>query len=119
MRRAVQQLKSTGELERYNSLRARERNEEQRIEEQLLDITSSNVRADGMVPVPHFKSKAPLAEKNVIQSSSNVKVVKTVTSMIDKKKVIMENVSIKSTTINHKGNFEIETTTTKISSTTH
>ncbi len=33
MRRAVQQLKSTGELERYNSLRARERNEEQRIEE--------------------------------------------------------------------------------------
>ena len=68
MRRAVQQLKSTGELERYNSLRARERNEEQRIEEQLLDITTtnSNVRADGMVPVPHFKAKAPLAEKNVI-----------------------------------------------------
>ena len=84
MRKAVQAMRSNGELERYNSLRAKEKHEDERIEQQLLP------------------------QNKVVQK---VQITRTITSMIDKKKVMMDNVSIKSTTniINQK-NIEIETT---------
>ncbi len=83
MRKAVQAMRSTGELERYNSLKAKEKNEDERIEQQVLDLNMKQER--------------------------QVKVTRTITSMIDKKKVVMDNVGIKTTIINHK-NIEIETT---------
>lgn len=68
MKKAVQAMRSAGEIERYNSLRQKEKNEDDRIEQHLIDL---NVAA-----------KQP---QQVVK-----KVVKTVTSMIDKKKVFLD-----------------------------
>ena len=68
MKKAVQAMRSAGEIERYNSLRQKEKNEDDRIEQHLIDL---NVTA-----------KPP---QQVVK-----KVVKTVTSMIDKKKVFLD-----------------------------
>lgn len=62
-------MRSAGEIERYNSLRQKEKNEDDRIEQHLIDL---NVTAK---PAPQQVVK---------------KVVKTVTSMIDKKKVFLD-----------------------------
>ena len=88
VKKAVQAMREKGELQRYNSLKAKEQKEDERIEQQVIDLNG----------VP-----------KVIQQS-RVQITRTVTSMIDKKKVVMDNVSIKQTTniINHK-NIEIET----------
>ena len=95
MRKAVQAMRNKGELERYNSLKAKEQKEDERIEQQLVDLNTG-------------VQKQPQAVHQ-----SRVQITRTITSMIDKKKVVMDNVSIKSTTniINHK-NIEIEKTTT-------
>ena len=69
MKKAVQAMRSAGEIERYNSLRQKEKNEDDRIEQHLLDLNVSNK------PAPQQVVK---------------KVVKTVTSMIDKKKVFLD-----------------------------
>jgi Na+-transporting NADH:ubiquinone oxidoreductase subunit NqrC len=88
-------MRNKGELERYNSLKAKEQKEDERIEQQLVDLNTG-------------VQKQPQAVHQ-----SRVQITRTITSMIDKKKVVMDNVSIKSTTniINHK-NIEIEKTTT-------
>lgn len=45
MRKAVQAMRSAGELERYNSLRAKEKNEDERIEQQLIDLNTEKESA--------------------------------------------------------------------------
>jgi len=42
MKKAVQAMRSAGEIERYNSLRQKEKNEDDRIEQHLLDLNVSN-----------------------------------------------------------------------------
>jgi cell division septation protein DedD len=99
-------MRSAGEIERYNSLRLKEKHEDDRIEQQLIDLNTKNVNTPA----------APAAPVN-----KTTTITRTVTSMIDKKKVILENggatigSSIKSI-INHK-NIEIETTTTTLTTT--
>ena len=91
MRKTVQEMRNKGQIERYNSLKAKEQKDDERIEQQVLDLNTG--------------TQKPLAVHQ-----SRVQITRTITSMIDKKKVVMDNVSIKSTTniINHK-NIEIET----------
>jgi len=40
MRKAVQAMRNKGELERYNSLKAKEQKEDERIEQQVLDLNT-------------------------------------------------------------------------------
>ena len=91
MRKTVQEMRNKGQIERYNSLKAKEQKEDERIEQQVLDLNTG-------------------AQRPLTVHQSRVHITRTITSMIDKKKVVMDNVSIKSTTniINHK-NIEIET----------
>lgn len=103
MRKAVQAMRNKGELERYNSLRAKEQKEDERIEQQLVDL---NTTGSGIT------QKQTQGNSGTVHQS-RVQITRTITSMIDKKKVMLDNVSIKTTTniINHK-NIEIEKTTT-------
>jgi hypothetical protein len=41
MRRTVHQAKQTGEIERYNSLKQKEKTDDDRIEEQMLDLNTN------------------------------------------------------------------------------
>lgn len=68
MKKTVQAMRTAGEIERYNSLRQKEKNEDDRIEQHLIDL--------------NVATKPP---QQVVK-----KVVKTVTSMIDKKKVFLD-----------------------------
>ena len=49
MKKAVQAMRSAGEIERYNSLRQKEKNEDDRIEQHLLDLNVSNKPAPQQV----------------------------------------------------------------------
>jgi uncharacterized protein (DUF885 family) len=69
MKKAVQAMRTAGEIDRYNStLRQKEKNEDERIEQHLIDLNNGAIKPQQVVK----------------------KVVKTVTSMIDKKKVLLD-----------------------------
>jgi hypothetical protein len=45
MRKAVQAMRQAGDIERYNSLRLKEKHEDERIEQQLIDLNTKNNNA--------------------------------------------------------------------------
>lgn len=107
VKRAVAAAKNSGELSRYNSLKTREKTEEDRLEQQILDLNTSKSVVDPSskdsktkitalaTGVPVFSDKS---SKLVTTTTNNVKITQKrimTTSMIDKKNIIMENMSIK------------------------
>jgi len=88
VKRAVAAAKVSGELARYNSLKHNQKTEEETLEGQIMDLNT------GSKP-----KNVKITQKRIMT-----------TSMIDKKNIILENMSIKQT-INQK-NIEIETTKT-------
>ena len=105
MRKAVQAMRSAGEIERYNSLRQKEKHEDERIEQHLIDLNVANNQHQ--------------------VKNQQVKIVKTVTSMIDKKKVFLDgylggaaNGNAKTTSIISHRNIEIEKTVTTTTTST-
>lgn len=107
MQKKLQAMRSAGEIERYNSLRQKEKNEDDRIESHLIDLNVAKGNGGG---------------GGQVVKNQQVKITKTtVTSMIDKKKVFLDGyIGGKHTSIISQKNIEIEKTsiiTTTTSST--